>query len=67
MSDCSDGSSVAIKKNGVNSPSYVALKQKQLVASSNPDSMSNINLVPQERLLSLCSGVEPAVTCMDPR
>ena len=61
MSDCSDVNTVNVKKNDINSTLSTAPKLETL-----PNSMSN-SLVSHDRLLTICSGVEPAVTCVGSR
>ncbi len=62
MSSCDDVDSVAIMKNGENSGLCPANIQQQIDSFPKPHSLPNMNSRPQDRLLSLCSEVEPAVS-----
>ena len=61
MSDWCDVNTVTVKKNVINSTLSTAPKLETL-----PSSISN-SLAPHDQLLTICSGVEPAVTCADSR
>ena len=62
MSTCDDVNSVSIKKNDDNSGLCPANKQQQVETFPKHHSFSNMNSKAQDRLLSLCSEVEPAVS-----
>ena len=63
MSGRSDLIFVDIKKHGNNCDVHSGNKQKHSKELfPNPNSLPNINIAPHDRLLSVCSGVEPAVS-----
>ena len=62
MSNCADVNSVALKKNGENSGLCSANKQHPVEPLPKLQSLPIVNSRPQDRLLSLCSEVEPALS-----